>query len=137
MATIDAGLCERLISAATSHCASSPPPIAAIVPSADHSANWDGVVTSLAALSADMALALLILAVVTVALGLGWGYLVKMWAEREAKAEAQAAAKKWLSDNGPALVREYLDLLSPVTQPNAPSAPGSGDSDADQIAENA
>jgi hypothetical protein len=50
---------------------------------------------------------------------LGWGYLVKVWAEREARDEAERCAKKhvdsymsnWLATEAPRIVRQHVENL--------------------------
>lgn len=111
---IDAGICERLINAATAHCAS---PMAAIQQSpmspTIKEPNWDGVVVSLTSLSATFVWGSILLAVVVIALAIGWGYLVRGWAKDEATKVANEVMNEWLKRDAPKILREAASLLNP------------------------
>lgn len=129
-ARIDVDACKQFVDAVASRCSASGPAPAVIT---THEPNWEGVTTSLTALSADFAYGAVLIGLVALVAALGWGLLVKMWAEREARQEAAKAAQKWLEDNAPALVRGYLELLHPVTPPASSEAADA----ADEIGKNA
>lgn len=60
---------------------------------------------------------------VAVLAALGWGYLVKGWAEKEAREEAERCAKKhtdayinkWLATEAPQIVRRHVENLMNAT----------------------
>lgn len=76
----------------------------------------------------------IVLAVVAVIVAVGWGYLVKVWAEKEAREEAERCAnkiveahmQKWLSTEAPLIIRRHVDYLRDATL---------GDDDDDKAAE--
>ncbi|HTT83378.1 MAG TPA: hypothetical protein VMF67_07845 [Rhizomicrobium sp.] len=123
-ARIDATVCEKLLTAATAHCAT--PQTASATPHilTVHEPNWEGVTNGLTALSADLAFGAVLLGLLTLIAGVGWGIYVKFWAEREARKEAKSAAKEWLDQNAAGLVSQYLDLLHPVPTGAAPVSSG-------------
>jgi len=107
--TIAAGVCERLITAATAHCAAPPQVLAAPAPQVIKEPNWEGVTTSLTALSTALAWGLFVIAVVTLLGLIAWGVFVKKWA-RDA---AQETAQQWLNTEGIRILREAKSLLNP------------------------
>lgn len=110
--TIDAGLCERLITAATSHCqAAVPVPIA---PAAVRDPNFDSISASLTSLSTAFVWGSILLALVVIALAAGWGYLVRGWAKDEAKTVARNTMQEWLTTEAPQIIREAAALLKPT-----------------------
>lgn len=140
-ATIDGGLCERLVTAATSHCQAATTvaqhPAAQLV----HEPNWDGVTTSLTALSSTFAWGSICLALVAIFASLGWGYIVTVWAEREAKRAAEKVARRiaseyikgWLARKAPEVVREHVQMLYIKTPRGGQETPE--DAAVDQIGE--
>jgi hypothetical protein len=81
--------------------------------------NFDALATSFGALSDAFAWAAVVIAIVGLFGILGWGYLVKVWAEREARDEAERCAKKhvdsymsnWLATEAPRIVRQHVENL--------------------------
>jgi hypothetical protein len=139
-ATISAGICERLITAATSHCGAPVP--AALPPPAPVAVqpNFDGLAASFGALSTAFTWGTIILAVVAILAALGWGYLVKGWAEKEAREEAERCARKhtdayinkWLATEAPQIVRRHVENILDATFGN-----GSDEEAADEIGKEA
>lgn len=83
------------------------------------SPNFDGLAASFGALSTAFAWGSIFLALVGVAAAVGWGYLVKAWAEKEAREEAERCAEKhvnaymqkWLATEAPQIVRKHVENL--------------------------
>jgi hypothetical protein len=116
---IDAALCERLINSAVSHC----PAVSSVQASAATATpqpNFDALSASFGALSTALTIGSIIIAIIAVVAAGGWGYFVKVWAEKEARTEAQIHAKavvdaymlEWRSNDAPALVAEHVRLLA-------------------------
>ena len=103
---MEVAACERLIKAVTPNC---PVPQPADVP------EWDAIANSFASLSAAFTWGALFLAVIAIVAALGWGYLIRVWAEKEAKYEAQECAKReinrWLKEEAPQIIRKHVELL--------------------------
>ena len=101
-----------------------PPPVVASVPVS--APNFDGLTASFASLSAAFTWGTIILAVVAVLAAAGWGFLVKVWAEKEARDEAERCAKKhtdaymqkWLATEAPQIVRRHVENLMNATLGN-------------------
>ena len=135
MANISAGICEKLITAATSHCQSAITVAPQSVPVV-HEPNWDGVTMSLTSLSTIFGFGALLLGLLAIIAGVSWAYGIKHMAEEEARKAAALASMKWLEEHALALVRERLDFLYPLPQqPNEP--PDGGETAADEIGEKA
>jgi hypothetical protein len=81
--------------------------------------NFDGLAASFGSLSAALAWGSVGLALVALLAIAGWGYLVKVWAEREARTEAEKQAKQhceaymnnWLANEAPQIVRKHVEYL--------------------------
>lgn len=131
--TIDAGMCERLITAATRSCV---PPAQAAAPVAPSSPNWDATATSLTALSAAFTWGSILLALVAIVAAVGWGFWVRHWAEREARKEAAECVdrlmNKWLAEEAPQIIRKNVELLQ-----NASFGSGDDDAAADEMGKEA
>jgi hypothetical protein len=105
---IDAGICERLITAATSRCAAPTSPQLS-APQIVKEPNWEGVTTSLTALSTAIGWGLLVVAITTLLGLIAWVYFVRQWA----RDEARKAAQEWLNTDGVATLRSASSLLNP------------------------
>jgi hypothetical protein len=85
------------------------------MPVADASPNMDAIGVSLSALSTAFTYGSLLVAAVAIVAAIGWGFLVRHWAEREAKKEAQECVDrmmaKWLSEEAPQIIRKHVDNL--------------------------
>ena len=112
--TVTAGVCVKLVEAATRSCQ----PIAPAPPSPVNSA-----ADSLAALSTAFTFGSLLLGLIALVGAIAWGFVVKYWAEREAKAEAERCAKKWLDEEAtPMLRREMMEWRKTFPQESPISA---------------
>lgn len=111
-------MCERIVNAATSHCAAVGGPVPA------HDPPWDALANSFASLGAAFAWGSLLLALIAVLAGVGWGFLVKVWAEREARKEAADCVKrqmdKWLAEEAPAIIRQHVENLQNASLGDTP-----------------
>lgn len=111
---IDAATCERMITAATQSCPAATAPASQPVPIGNEH-QWDALANSFASLSAAFAWGSIVLAIVAILAGIGWGIYVKLWAEREARREAEECVKKlmekWQREEAPRLVREHVTYL--------------------------
>lgn len=103
-------MCARMIDAASKSCASS---VAAKAPASV--STGDG----LTALSTAFMYGSLLLGLTALFGAIAWGFVVKGWAEREARIEAERCARKWLEDEAPPIIRreiqEYLRTFPPET----------------------
>jgi hypothetical protein len=103
-------MCERFVNVAARSCAA--PAQSAPVP---HEPPWDALANSFASLSAAFAWGAILLALIAIVAAVGWGFLVRHWAEREARVEADECVKrlmdKWLVDEAPQIVRKHVELL--------------------------
>lgn len=128
--TIDAAMCERFVDAASRGCA------AVQTAPTVHEPPWDALANSFASLSAALTWGTILLAMVAIVAAVGWGFLVRHWAEREAKREAQECAQKfvdrWLVDEAPQIIRKHLELLT-----NASLGDANEDLAADEMGEEA
>lgn len=113
---IDAGLCERLVSAAANHCApaaSVPQQVQAAPP---QQANFDALAASFAALSNSLTVISILIALIAIIAAGAWGYLVKQWAEKAALEEAKKCVsdymKTWGRDDAPGLVAAHMRILT-------------------------
>ncbi len=101
---IDASICERLITAATSHCG----PVSAVPPAptviTTHEPNWEGVTLALTHLGTAISYGMFVLAVIGLLGLIGFAYFVRLWAQQEAK----AAAEKWFDEEAPAVLATLL-----------------------------
>lgn len=67
---------------------------------------------SLAALSTAFTFGSILLALIALIGAIAWGFLVKVWAEREAKTEAERCARKWLEEEAlPFIHREMQEFM--------------------------
>ena len=112
---VDQGFCERLVTTAMNHCAAATP----VPPSAALPPNFDALAAAFGGLSAAFTWGTIILAIVAVLAAAGWGFLVKVWAEKEARQEAERCAQKhveahmqkWLATEAPQIVRRHVENL--------------------------
>lgn len=117
-AKIDAGLCERLISAATSHCSATSAQIQQ-PPAVPQTSNFDGLAASFAALSAALTWGALVIAAIAFLAAIGWWQLVKHRSKEEAKTQVGLCAKqhiddymdKWTSEIAPKVIRSHVEYL--------------------------
>lgn len=112
-------VCAKMVEAASKSCAvpqSSPPAPTQPQP------EWDALANSIASLSSAFAWGSLLLAVVAILGALTWGWIVKGWAEKEAKQEAERCAKQkidaWLTDEAPNIVRRHVEMLNDASTGN-------------------
>lgn len=124
---ISPAMCERLITAATSHCQAA---TQAPQPQVIHEPNWEGVTTGLTTLSTVIGWALLVLAILSLLGLIGWVFSVRHWAREEAR----KAAKEWLNTEGPKILRDAGSLLNPNSDNINSTA---AQQEADQLGEHA
>jgi len=99
--TIPVDACSKMVESATRSCQ---PLIAAAPEPANTTAD------SLAALSTAFTYGSILLAVIALIGAIAWGFLVKSWAEKEAREEAERCTKKWIEEEGfPVLRREMQE----------------------------
>ena len=110
---IAAGVCVRMVEAATKTC----PPIVPIPPE-----HVNSTADSLAALSTAFVYGSILLAVLVVIAGFAWAKFVAHEAKEMAKADAATYIAKWLAEKAPGLIREHVELLQDATL-------GTGDDD--------
>lgn len=130
MAGFDAGTCVKLITAATSHCSVAAAPVAAPIVQTVREPNWEGVTTSLTALSTALAFGLLVVAVIALIASIGFAIFVRQWA----KNEARTVAEEWLEREGRSILREHESLLNP--DDGTPSS-DAANKEADDLGKNA
>lgn len=108
--TIDSAMCERFVNVAAKSCIASAQPAPA-----PHEPPWDALANSFASLSAAFAWGAILLALIAIVAAIGWGVLVRHWAEREARVEADECVRrlmdKWLVEEAPQIVRRHVELL--------------------------
>lgn len=107
--TVPANMCVQMVDAVARSCQPAAP--VAIPPAAPS----DGVADSLAALSTAFTFGSILLAIIALIGAVAWGFLVKVWAEREARAEAQRLAKEcadeWMAKHAPAIIQKHVQFL--------------------------
>jgi hypothetical protein len=117
-AKIDAGLCERLISAAANHCSATAPQVQQQA-SLPQSPGYDVVSASLSSLSVALTWGAVVIAIIALLAAFGWWQLVKHRARDEAKTQVSLCAKehidaymgKWLAENAPGVIRSHVENL--------------------------
>lgn len=114
---ISAETCVRLVETATTACQ----PMASAQP-IQPQPNWDAMANSFASLSASLSWGALLLAIIFGLATFGWGYVVKVWAEREAREEAQRCAEKWLEDEATPLLRREMEEFRKTFPPESPKS---------------
>ncbi len=99
--TIPVDACSKLVESATRSCQ----PLIASAPETSST-----TADSLAALSTAFTYGSMLLAIIAVISAAAWGFLVKGWAEKEAREEAERCTKKWIEEEGfPMLRREMQE----------------------------
>jgi len=96
---ISADVCGKMMEAATRSCH----PMISLPP---EPAN--GTADSLAALSTAFTYGSLLLGLIALVGAIAWGFVVKVWAEREAKREAERCTKQWLEEEGVPMLRREM-----------------------------
>lgn len=91
--------CSKMVEAATRSCQ---PLIAAAPEPVNTTAD------SLAALSTAFTYGSILLGVIALVGAIAWGFLVKGWAEKEAREEAERCTKKWLEEEAIPLLRREM-----------------------------
>lgn len=126
-------VCERLITAATSHCPAALQTVTPLVHpqiQVQHGLHWNAVEAGLTSLSTAFTYGTIMLALVAVIAGAGWAYLVRGWAKDEAGRIAKETMDEWLTNEAPRILRDGQSFLKPDGEdPNTPSA----EQDADDI----
>lgn len=115
--TMSADICLKMVEAATRSCqpqAPVPPPI----PLASETVNTTA--DSLAALSTAFTYGSILLAVVALLGAVAWGFVVKGWAEREARDEAERCTKKWIEEEGFLMLRREMQEWKKTFPPEVP-----------------
>ena len=123
-AKIAISTCERLMTAATSHCGqttiATPPAIIAT-----HEPNWEAVTTGLTSMSTAFSWGLVVLAVIGLLGLIGFGIFVRGWA----KEEARKVAQDWFDTEAPEILKQLNAPLNPPGGNIPPSAPDDGAND--------
>ena len=120
---IDVASCERLLTAATTHCQASCPapcPPAPTLPAPAGGPDWGAIGTSLSELSIALTWGAIVFAGLVAVVGVAWGVILKRQIEKEAREEARAAALKfaeaeissWLAKNAAEHIRKHVELLT-------------------------
>lgn len=125
---IDAGVCERLINAATAHCSTAATPVYQMPPQIVHEPNWEGVTTALTSMSNTLTLGLFILAIFGFVGLVPFVIFVRIWAQNEAR----KAAREWFDTEAPAILKT---LNQPPTTPDDGNVSGPSTPTANTIAE--
>lgn len=99
--TIPVDACSKMVESATRACQ----PLISVPPEpANNTAD------SLAVLSTAFTFGSLLLGTIALAGAIAWGFVVKVWAEREARQEAERCTKNWLEEEAfPMLRREMQE----------------------------
>jgi hypothetical protein len=84
---------------------------------------------ALAGLSTAFTFGSILLAIVALLGGIAWGYLVKGWAEREAREEAERCTKKWIEEEGFPMLRRQMQEWKETFPPERPIS----DADVDKL----
>lgn len=114
---MSADICLKMVEAATRQCQPVAPvvPVTCVVP---ETAN--ATADSLAALSTAFTFGSILLAVVTLLGAVTWGILVKGWAEKEAREEAERCTKKWIEEEGLPMLRRDMQEWKKTFSQEAP-----------------
>lgn len=120
-ATIDAAMCERFVSAASSSC---PPALASQpnVPAAvatTKQPEWDALASSLAGIGVAVAWGGTVLAIVALIAGIAWAKLLRGVAREEAQKVAREEARKcaeehmkvWLAEVAPQIISKHMQNI--------------------------
>lgn len=107
---VPARMCARMVEVAAQSCQ---PATAAAPPPATTTAD------ALAGLSTAFTYGSILLAIVALLGAAAWGYLVKGWAEREARDEAERSTKKWIEEEGFLMLRREMQEWKKTFPPEA------------------
>ena len=111
---IDVGVCSQMVSDSLQNCK-----MTGNAASTTAKPDWDAMASSFAALSAAFTWGTIFLGLVAIIAGVAWANYVKVVAEREAREAARQCAQevieRWLSDQGPQIIREHVEFLHRVT----------------------
>ena len=125
--TITADMCVKMVEFAAHSCQ----PIIAATQPAPAISPGDG----LASLSTAFMYGSLLLGALALIGAIAWGFVVKVWAEKEARQEAQKCAnaliEAWLANQAPGIVRQFADNIT------RPTLGDGDDAAADEIGESA
>ena len=105
---ITADVCAKMVESATRSCQ----PMISVPPEPANT-----TADSLAALSTAFTFGSILLAIIALVGAIAWGFVVKVWAEREAREEAERCTKKWLDEEAlPMLRREMQEWKATFPQ---------------------
>ena len=114
-ATVAAGVCAKMVEAATRSCPATTP----LASAQAANPNWDAIAVALTAQSNAISFGAVVLAIIIAVAGLAWGKIITLNAEREARDMAKACAdayiSKWLAEEAPGIIREQVDLIIDAT----------------------
>lgn len=106
--SIPVEICSKMVETAYHSC-----PIA--ISPATASPHWEALATSLSSLSTAIAWGAIVIAIILFVAGLAWGKVVTAAAEKEAREEAKRCAERWLTEEAPKIVRQYVENISGAT----------------------
>lgn len=109
--TIPVDACSKMVESATRSC--QPLIAAAPEPKID-------TADSLAALSTAFTFGSILLAIIALLGAITWGFFVKIWAEKEAREEAERCTKKWIEEEGFPMLRREMQEWKKTFPPETP-----------------
>lgn len=109
--TIPVDACSKMVESATRSC--QPLIAAAPEPKID-------TADSLAALSTAFTFGSILLAIIALLGAITWGFFVKIWAEKEAREEAERCTKKWIEEDGFPMLRREMQEWKKTFPPEIP-----------------
>jgi hypothetical protein len=115
--SVPVNLCVQMVEAASRSC-QLPTSIAPNTPVAPDAVN--NTADSLAALSTAFTYGSILLAIVALIGAVAWGFVVKGWAEREARDEAERCTKKWIEEEGFPMLRRQMEEWKRTFPPESP-----------------
>lgn len=123
----------RLLDAASQGCkAAAAQPLTAPTGAVPAAPDWNPLSISLTSLATAFTWGCVVAGIIAILVAIALVYVVNQRAAQEARETAKKCANEWLDQNGPKLMRDYIELIQ------SPTIGGGGDGNAaDQMGEGA